>query len=155
MRLYSVGINAVSCTLAQDLFAIYSGTQRIFRPVSIDLSQSTFTSLQANLKLSFKRLPTTVTTGSGGTSATINKQSLNDSSAGVTARINDTTQATTSGTAVIWHPTDINPLNGYQWYWPEATRPWIGLSEAFIVSLDTAPTSAAVFSGTLYFEEAP
>jgi hypothetical protein len=41
---------------------------------------------------------------------------------------------------------------GYLWLPPEADRPIIKPGEAFIVSLDTAPSSV-VASGTLVFRE--
>jgi hypothetical protein len=48
-------------------------------------------------------LPATVTNGSGGGAGTVKPLVPGDAAASATSRINDTTQATTSGTAVdLW-----------------------------------------------------
>jgi len=107
----------------------------------------------ANLKISVKRLPATVTSGSGGSAATPQKMMRGDAAATATARTNDTTQATTSGSASVLHSDVFNTVNGYQFFWPPQDQPTIGISEAAVLSLDGAPGSALTMSGTLYFGE--
>ncbi len=78
-----------------------------------------------------------------------------DAAATATGRVNDTTQASSSGTAVDLFATAWNTINGLLWVPPNPQRPpVIGLSGAFIVSLDTAPSSL-VSSGSILFEELP
>jgi hypothetical protein len=106
-----------------------------------------------NMRISVKRLSATVTSGSGGATASPQKMVRGDAGATVTARVNDTTQATTSGTTANILQDVYNIVNGYQLFWPPDDRPTIGLSEAAVVSLDTAPGSALLMNGTLYFAE--
>lgn len=55
---------------------------------------------EENIRISIIYLPATVTVGSGGSSVTpVDVDTTNNSTAGFTARCNDTTVATTSGTA--------------------------------------------------------
>jgi len=54
---------------------------------------------EENIRISILRLPATVTPGSGGSTPTPQPMDSNNAAAGFTARCNDTTVATTSGTA--------------------------------------------------------
>ena len=136
----------------QDLLAIYSGASMALELHGFELGQITATNL-AMLRVSIKRLPVTVTSGSGGSSVTPRKSMPGDAAATVTARANDTTQASTSGTAETLHSDIMNVVNGLSFFWPPNDVPVFGLSQAAILSLDTAPSSAIVMSGTLYFAE--
>jgi hypothetical protein len=154
-RLYTVGFAGVAVSAAQDLIAVYAGTSRVLGIASVNLGQITGTTVQ-NLRVRLRYLPVTVTAGSVGSAGTIAPMVPNDSASGATARINDTTQATTSGTAVnIWDDA-WNTVNGLLWVPPTPNRmPVIGISGAFIVSLDTAPSGALTCSGSVTFEELP
>lgn len=151
-RSYSVQFNNVGVAAVQDLIALYSGASMAVALLGVVIGQITGTTVQ-NLRLSIKRLPATVTAGSGGNSATPRKGLRGDAAATATARINDTTQATTSGTAEILHSDVFNTVNGYQMFWPPSTPLTFGLSEAAVLSLDQAPAASLTMSGTLYFEE--
>jgi hypothetical protein len=118
----------------------------------IVIGQITGTTVQ-NLRMSVKRLPTTVTSGSAGAAATPQKIQRGDAAATITARTNDTTQASTSGTPAILHSDVFNTVNGYQFFWPPEDRPVIGLNEAAVVTLDTTPGAAMTMSGTLIVAE--
>lgn len=151
-RGYSVQFNNVSVSVVQDLIALYSGASMALELHGLVIGQITGTTVQ-NLRISVKRLPATVTAGSGGSAPTPQKLMRGDAAATATARANDTTQATTGGTAATLHSDVFNTVNGYQFFWPPGDMPTIGLSEAAVLSLDTAPGSALVMSGTLYFGE--
>lgn len=151
-RPYSVQFANVSVSAVQDLIALYCGASMACELHGIDIGQITGTTVQ-NLRISIKRLATTVTAGSGGSAPTPQKIMRGDAAATATARVNDTTQATTSGAAAVLHSDVFNTVNGFQFFWPPNDMPTIGLSEAAIVSLDTAPGSALTMSGTLYFAE--
>ena len=153
-RVYTMGFQNVTLAAVQDALALYAGASRIFAVLSVNLGQITGTSV-ANLRVRLRYLPATVTPGSGGGAGVLKPFVAGDAAATVTGRINDTTQATTSGSAVdLWD--DVwNTVNGFLWVPPVPSRPpVIGLNGAFIVSLDTAPSSL-VSSGSVTLEELP
>ncbi len=154
-RIYTMAFSNASLSAVQDLLALYAGASKIFGVLSVNIGQITGTSL-ASMRVRLRYLPTTVTSGSGGAAATPHPFVPGDVAATVTGRVNDTTQATSSGTAIdLWD--DVwNNVNGFLWVPPAPSRtPIIGLSGAFIVSLDTAPASAIVANGSVMFEELP
>ena len=138
-RVYTVGFNNVTLSAVQDVLAIYAGASMAFEVHFVKLGQVTQTTI-GGARLRLRHLPATVTTGSGGTSQVLAAALPNDASATVTARANDTTQATTSGTAKDMPDVWDLPF-GYLWMPPEADRIVIKPSEAFVVSLDTALSS--------------
>jgi hypothetical protein len=151
-RIYTVSFSAVSVGAVQDLIAVYAGTMA-FAVHMIELDQVTATAVN-NLNITHKRLPATVTAGSGGTSVTPVPLRSTNAAATVTAHCNDTTQATTSGTAAILAAHAVNVINGYLYLPPEADRPVIAPSQAFVLSLNSAPASGSyVMSGTITIEE--
>lgn len=151
-RAYSIQFNNVTVAALQDLIALYCGANMACELHGFTIGQVTGTTVQ-NLRFSIKRLPATVTSGSGGSVATPQKILRGDVAATATARVNDTTQATTSGTAAIIHADALNTVNGYQFFWPAQDAPTFGPNEAAILSLDQAPASGLTMSGTLYFGE--
>ena len=150
-RVYTMGFANVSVSLVQDLLALYTGVKAI-EIHEIVLGQITATVI-GNLRVRLVYLPATVTAGSGGSAGVINPSIATDTAATVTERTNDTTQATTSGTAVALQPDVMNVLNGYQHLPFEEDRFIIGPNSGFIVSLDTAPSSAQTWNGTIKFAE--
>ena len=151
-RTYDVVFKNVSVSAVQDLLAAYAGASMAIELVSFELGQITQTSVEI-LQISVKRLPATVTAGSGGTTPTPVPDTDTDAAATFTAHVNDTTQATTSGTAVFPKADVWNLVNGYQWIWPERSRPGCKPSEALVISLDSAPAAARTCSGTLKVRE--
>lgn len=154
-RLYSVSFQGVTLSAVQDLFNVLAGASKVLAIQCVQLGQITGTSV-ANYRIRGRYLPVTVTNGTGGGAGTIVRQVPGDAAATATARINDaTTQATSSGTAVDLWDEAWNSINGYLWTPPVPGRPpIIGLSGAFVLSLDTAPSSV-VANGSVTFEELP
>lgn len=99
------------------------------------------------------RLPATVTVGSGGSSVTPNPLVTNDAAAGATTRINDTTVATTSGTALTLHADTWNTRVGFTWMPPPEHRPIVANAQAIVVRLGTTLTDDIICSGVLVFRE--
>ena len=150
-RPYSVGFSGVSVSAVQDLFSLLATANMAFEIHFIKLGQITQTTI-GGLRVRLRRLPATVTVGSGGTAVTPAALLPSDGAATVTARVNDTTQASTSGTAVDLPDTWDLP-GGFLWMPPEADRPIIRPSQGFIVSLDTTPGAALTVSGHMVFAE--
>lgn len=153
-RIYTTGFSNSTVLLAQDLIGIYTGATKVVGIQSVNLGS--LASATQNLRVRLRYLPPTVTSGSGGTAGTVARTVPGDAAATVTSRLNDTTQATSSGTAVdLWD--DVwNTVNGFIWVPPTSLRPFvIGLSSAFIVSLDTPPSLSLACNGSVTLEELP
>jgi hypothetical protein len=151
-RVYTVSIDAVAVSAVQDLFTILCPSGIPIEIHAVNLGQKTLTAWEAK-ELIFKRVPATVTV-TGGTSVTARPLNKGDAASGVTATINNTTVATSSGTIVnLWSGT-WEFLNGF--YWSAAgydDRFIIAPSEAFCVRLPTAPSGSMTVSGTVTFGE--
>lgn len=154
-RIYSIQIENVAVSAVQDIFSLLSSSAKGLELRHIQLGAIGQTSA-TEFRLSFKRLPATVTQGSGGSTPTINKiDSLNGTSSVVTAHANDTTQATTGGTAVtLWSATwDVLLPFEYIPSSPEE-RETCAVSEAFVLTLNAAPSSTNI-SGFIKWAERP
>lgn len=150
-REYSIEFDGVSVSAVQDLLAVYAGSSMAFEVHSITLGQITASAV-GNLRITLKRMRATVSTGSGGSAPTVQKLNDGDAAATVTARANDTSQATATTSAKL-HADVYNVVNGYQWIFPPDDRPVIQPSQAAVLSLDTAPGSAETMSGTMVIAE--
>ncbi len=150
-RVYTMEFSAVAVSAVQDLLALYCGASKAIKVHEVVLGQTTATVI-GNLGLTLKRLNATVTSGTGGAVGTIVPINPGDAAATVTGRTNDTTQATATTTNIIRGDV-INVLNGYQYLPPPDDRPIVEPSGAFVVSLNTAPSAAETFSGSITFEE--
>jgi hypothetical protein len=151
-RTYDIIFRNVSVSAVQDLCAAYCGASMAIELVSVTIGQITQTAVEI-LQISIEYLPATVSAGSGGGAYTPTRDTPTDAAATFTARINDTTPATTNGTALYKHADTFNLVNGYQWIWPERARPTAKLSEALVFSLDSAPAGARTMSGSMKVRE--
>lgn len=151
-RVYAVPFKNVSISAVQDVLGIYAGSTKALEIHEIKLGQTSITTA-AQLRVTLRRLPATVTAGSGGSTPTPVPQNNNDTAASFTAHANDTTQAGTSGTAVDYTPDVWNLINGYDMLFAPEDRPVIGPNEGFVVSLDQAPSQAINCSGVAIVAE--
>jgi hypothetical protein len=151
-RIYAVPFKNVSIAAVQDVIGIYAGSAKALEIHEIRLGQTTVTTA-AQLRVTLRRLPATVTSGSAGSAATPVPQNKNDTAATFTARVNDTTQAVTSGTAVDYTPDVWNLVNGYDMLYAPEDRPVINPNEAFVVSLDQTPGQSMNCSGVAIVAE--
>jgi|SRR6185437_266452 len=152
-RFYSIQFANVSISAAQDLFSVLSTASMAFRLCEFQLSADAPT-VTAGLRISIKRLPVTVTVGSGGAACTVNSLASTNAAATITARSNDTTRATTSGTAATLFSASINVLNGWQFLPPPEYRPSFAPSQGLVIGMEVAPSSTTVFDGYAVLEEA-
>ena len=151
-RLYTVEFNNVAISAAQDLFSILATSNMAFAVHAIELGQKTLTAWEAR-EVTIQRFPATVTQGSGGSSYTPAKLGPNDAAATLTAHVNDTTLATTSGSAAILFARAWELLNGFFWMPPPESRPIVAPGQALIVRLGTAPSASMTGSGYCVVEE--
>lgn len=159
-RTYPVTFHEVTIATAnapQDLFEIYFGAS-IFKAVKIlrlwlncsdiALPPSTFIPIRAKI------LPSAVTHGTGGAAATIGKFDTGDATASFTANANNTTQATSTGTASVEYDDAFHIYQGADHMF---SRPPIiigGSGASFVFELLGLPAGfSAKFTGGLEVEE--
>lgn len=157
-RLYSVVFAAVSVTAAQDLFYLKPAADKpcILEAAYCKAAGGTADAGDAQeelLRVEVIRLPATVTAGSGGTAPTPTPVNPGDAAASFTARVNDTTVATTSGTALTPHADGMNNRVGFEYVPPPEHRLLVANAQAIVVRLNTAPADAILLSGTAYVRE--
>jgi hypothetical protein len=144
-RTYTVSTNAVVGAAAMDLALIIGAAGKICRVVRIECTSTDAaapTSGEFNFEV--KYLPATVTPGSGGTTPTPIKQDQGDAAATFTAHANDTSGATTGGSAVVLWSGGAHVLTGLD-YMP--VHPWtVNVSTALQFILVTLP------SGTIHVD---
>lgn len=153
-RRYRVEFENVLVSAAQDLVQITGATGKMGRIIRHWVGATDTTGLTTqNMRLRSRFLPATVSVGSGGTTGiTPSKNDPGDAAcSSATCATNNTTQATTSGTAIVLYSNGVNILNGDVWYYPEP--PVIGPSEAFVFELLSTVTGTVHLSGGVEFEE--
>jgi len=110
---------------------------------------------EEGLRISIIRLPATVTSGSGGSAVTPVPMDSADVAAGAACEANNTTVATTSGTAVVVAELAWNERNSpYEMWFPDpAFAPKVKQGEGLVVRMQT--TLADDMSGcfTFWIEE--
>jgi hypothetical protein len=159
-RAYEVNFSAVAITAKQDLFYIKPAADKICVIEALYLSNvggaADAGDAQEELyDLRIIRVPATVTVGSGGTSPTPNPLSTNDAAAGFTARVNDTTVATTSGTLLQLHNDGWNVRVPYVWMPPPEHRLLVANAQAIVARLESTPADSITCSGTMIIREMP
>lgn len=157
-RLYIVEFHAIAVTAQQDLIYLKPAADKpiVVHGANVVVTGGTADAGDAQeelLRIEALRLPATVTVGSGGNSFTPNPKMLSDAAAGFTARINDTTVATTSGTAFREFSDGMN--NRIPWIYapiPE-DMPMIFNAQALVIRLVTTPNDSIEMGGTCLVEE--
>ncbi len=151
-EVFTIVCENITVSAAQDVLAAYAASTKKLRLLAVEMAQNGQTTV-GNYPMRIRYLPATVSTGSGGAAVTPHNVNPDGAAAGFTARRNDTSQATTGGTAVDVVATQFNPIQGYYWEPPQrGESPKADVSTAFILSLDAVSGSFAV-SATMWFEE--
>lgn len=140
----------------QDLIEITAADDKPVKLKGFTLAQTSEVgdSAEEGLRISVIRLPATVTSGSGGSTPTIQKVDSADVASGATIEVNNTTVATTSGTAEILTELAWNIRNSpFDFWYPPGFEPKIKGAEYLVVRMQTTP--ADDFSGafTFFIEE--
>lgn len=153
MEVFTIVCENVAVTAVQDVLGAYSGATRKLQLLAIEMAANGQTTV-GNYAIRVKRMPTTVTSGSGGATVTPRNVNPDGASPTFTARRNDTAQATTSGTPSDYIASQFNPINGYYWQAPTPVgdEPKADLSEALILSLDSV-TGTLNISATMWLRE--
>lgn len=151
-RLYAVTFSAVAVSAAQDLFEITPASNKPCEIVGIELGQSSDAGDAQDELLQISMIRGFTTSGSGGSAPTPAPMNPNDSAAGFTAEVNNTTVANT-GTTTTLHTGTWNVRAGYINWFPEEARPQLSAANTTLVVRQTAPADAITMSGTLYIRE--
>lgn len=159
-RAYALQFAAVSITAQQTLFYVKPAADKICIIESIFLGASGGTADAGDaqeelLDVELIYLPATVTVGSGGTAPTPHPLMVNDTAAAFTGRVNDTTKATSSGTAAVSHPDSWNNRIPYAYIPPAEHRDIVANAAAIIFNLNTTPADAILVSGKMVVRELP
>lgn len=160
-RIYSVPFNGTVTASGgdTDLFSLQPADDKPIRLRGFILSQSSEVgdTAEEGLRVTVRRMGATFTVGSGGSSVTAAAPAtdLGDTVWSMTARANDTTVATTSGTNQVW--TDLcwnERLSPYDYWYPDRDFcPKAKQGEALIIRLETTPADDLTFSGVAFVEE--
>lgn len=154
MRTYRVQFSAVTVSAAQDLVQITGASGKMMRILRmwVACSDTTLATGQM-LSLRTRFLPATVTVGSGGTTGvTPSKNDPGDAAcSSATCATNNTTPATTSGTAIIVYSGGCHLYQGLDR--PCVNPPVIGPSEAFVFELLSVVSGTVHLSGGVELEE--
>lgn len=151
-RTFAVSFNAVAITAAQDLFEISPADDKPVRLLGLVVGQYSDVgdSNSENLSLSIIRGYTS--SGSGGSAFTALPLDPNDSAAGFSAEINNTTVANTGTAVTLW--SDVwNTQAGYQVWFPEGAQPQASQANTTIVVRITAPADSITTNATLIVQE--
>jgi hypothetical protein len=134
-RAYAVEFHNISIAAQQDIFYVKPAADKIVVVEAVYLSNvggaADAGDAQEELyDVELIRVPATVTASSGGAAATPNPLSTNDTVAGLTARTNDTTKATTTGALLNLHSDGWNVRIPYVWLPPPEHRPIVANAQA-------------------------
>lgn len=110
---------------------------------------------EEGLRISIIRLPATVTSGSGGSTPTPAPMDSANAAAGATTETNNTTVATTSGSAVTLMELGWNIRNSpYEtWFPDDEFCPKVKQGEALVVRMQTTPADDFTGCFTFWIEE--
>ena len=142
-----------------DLLSVQPADDKPCRLVGWIMGQSTETgdAAEESLRLTVRHMTATVTIGSGGSAVTpvANRPGTADIvAAGFTARCNDTTVSTTSGTSTIMEELGWNIRSSPWERWiPEELRPVAFQGEVFIVRMESTPADDITGELTFFVEE--
>lgn len=143
-RRYRISTEGVSVSAAQDLIQVNGASGKMVKVLGVGVGASNQSPTNQQIALRCRYLPATVTNGSGGSTPTPRPIDPGDAAATLTARANSTTQATTSGTAILLHAAGANLLGGYDFMFPSPIL--VPSGAAFTFELTGAPTGTVNLS---------
>ena len=144
-RMYSVVMDAVAVTAAQDLIRISAPSDAIVVIHEVKVTQeNTETSDQVAIQLQRS------STDGTGSAATPEQFESGDPAFGGTAVTNLTVATTLSD--LLWRE-GFNVLNGFHWLPTPETRIVVSPSARFVVRIDDAPAASTTVTAVVLFEE--
>jgi hypothetical protein len=151
-REYKVTFEQVAVSAAQDLIQVVGAAGKMVLVKAVWWGSTDTTAPTAQMVASRCRfLPATVTNGSGGTTPAIVKTDPGDAAASFTALANNTTKATTTGTATVHDESGDHIFSGYSNIFLKPIP--IGPSESFVFELLSTVSGTVHLSGGVIVEE--
>lgn len=150
--MYSLQFTGVAVTAQQDFFEYTAPADAVAIIHSINVTQTTDykDAEEEILSVLLKRGATT--TGSGGTTPTLQPTEFGFPAAGGVGKVNNTTKAT-AGTIATLHADAWNIRGPFTWLPTPEIRIVLSPSQRFTVELATTPTDSITCNGTMYIEE--
>lgn len=147
----------VAVVAQQDLFEVKASASSIIRIHGFVISQSSEVgdAQEEMLQLTCNRGTGTVTSGSGGTTATVTPRMRGDAAFGGVVEVNNTTKIAV-GTGTLTTDLEVHTWNErvpYVWWYPPEARPLILPSDYWTLELETTPADSITMSGTIYLEQ--
>lgn len=159
-RIYVVEFHAVAVSAQQDFFYIKPAADKIcfieeIKIANVGIAADAGDAQEELLAVELIYVPATVTVGSGGGAFTPLPLAINDTAAGFTARINDTTPATTSGSLSRRDTDGWNVRIPYIYLPAPEHRAIVSNAAAIVCRLSSTPTDAITTSGRMMVRELP
>lgn len=155
-RRYTVFFENVAITALQDLFEVLGATDSVTFVDGFRVFQTSDVGDAAEeiLRLQTVRGIGTVTSGSGGTTATAQPNDDGDAAFGGTVEVNNTTRmAAGTGSLETLEIPGWNVRIPYDFYYTPETRPIITPGNRWTLALPAAPADELSVSGQLFLEE--
>lgn len=160
-RIYRVPFVATTVTNAggnADLWYILPADDKPVRIRGLRFGQTSEVgdAAEENLDITIVHLASTVTVGSGGSAVTPVPcdPGISDLAAGFTARINDTTVATSSGTTTVMEPVPWNERQtAFEVWYDREFAPMARQASALVVRMNSTVADDITFAGCLFVEE--
>lgn len=159
-RIYSAVMASVAITNANgdvDWFELAPADDKPCKLRGFVISQTSEVgdAQEEGLRFRILRLPATFTSGSGGTTPTPAPMDSADVAAGATTEANNTTVATTSGTAIVLAEFGWNERNSpYEMWFPDDRfAPKVKQGEGLVIRQETTVADDVTCMGTFWFEE--
>lgn len=153
-RIYTVTFQGVAATVQQDFFTITPGDDKPVCVLEAHVTQSSDAGDAQDEQLSVTIVTGNTVAASGGSAFTPLPLVTGDAAATFTARINDTTKAS-SGTAAVKHSESFNVRSGFHYVPVPEARIVVSQSSGVIlaVRLNTTPADSLTIDGTLLVAE--
>jgi hypothetical protein len=154
MRTYDMPFENVAVSAAQDLCAILGPAGKMVRikRVWVGATDTAIPTAQM-LQLRCRTATATFAVGSGGAAGVLKPEDTGDAAATVTGRVNDTVKSTTSGAFSIIQELGVHIYQGYDFTWPQDSRPTVGPTQGFVFELLSTVSGTVHMSGGVTVEE--
>lgn len=138
-----------------DLLSIQPADDKPVRLLGMVLSQisEVADAAEEGLRISVHHYASTFTVGSGGSAVTPAAGSPDDTAFGGTARCNDATVSSTSGTDTTQAEFGWNVRAPFEFWWPERFAPEARQGAAIVVRLETTPADDITAQLLFFVEE--
>jgi hypothetical protein len=152
-RIYAITFSEIAITVAQDLFEITPADDHPVTLMALYVEQGSDMGDIQEEGLYYKIIRGHATGGSSGSTVTPIPLDPGDSAASFTAKVNNTTIAS-SGTPVVLHSGCFNNRAGLALILPPEMMPTVNQGQTtLVVRLTEAPADSLTVSGTLYVME--